>query len=180
MTYWMCDKCNFVIELAAPPDPCPGCNVRCSFSDVTCYTPDCGGLGTLDSRLVAQRVMKKEKPGKVVYFSDIVKGRTSEGREKHIPAIELLKGQGKHGKDLVEVAVGKEVPHPNTAEHYIVWIQAFGVKKDGHVLDMGRAVFKPVVDKPVYTFEIDSSEFRHFFTFSYCNLHGVWEQHLEI
>jgi superoxide reductase len=125
-------------------------------------------------------VMKREKPGKVVHFSDLVRGRTSEGREKHIPNIELIKGQGKIGKDVVEIVVGREVPHPNTAEHYIVWIQAFGVKKDGHVLDLGRGFFKPTIGKPVYEFEIDSSEFKHLFSFCYCTLHGVWEQHLEL
>jgi len=129
MTYWMCEKCSFVIESPKPPDPCPNCQVKCAFNDVTCYTPDCGGLGTLDSRLVAQRVMKKEKPGKVMHFSDLVRGRTSEGREKHIPGIELIKGQGKMGKDLVEIVVGRESPHPNTAEHYVVWIQASALKK---------------------------------------------------
>jgi len=180
MTYWMCDKCSFVIESPRPPDPCPSCQIKCAFNDVTCYTPDCGGLGALDSRLVAQRVMKKEKPGKVVHFSDLVRGPTSEGREKHIPSIELIKGQGKMGKDLVEIVVGREAPHPNTVDHYIVWIQAFGAKKDGHVLDLGREVFKPDIGRPVYAFEIDSSEFKHLFSFSYCTLHGVWEQHLEL
>lgn len=180
MTYWMCEKCNFIIERDTPPDPCPGCKVKCAFNDVTCYTPECGAPGSLDSRLVAQRVMKKERPGKIMRFSDIVKGRTSEGKEKHIPAIELLKGRGKDSKDLVEIVVGKEALHPNTPEHFIVWIQAFGVLKDGHVLDLGRAVFKPGLNRPVYAFDIDSSEYKHLFTFSYCNLHGVWEQHLEI
>jgi superoxide reductase len=173
MTYWMCDKCSFVIESPKPPDPCPSCRIKCAFNDVTCYTPECGGIGSLDSRLVAQRVMKKEKPGKVVHFSDIVRGRNSEGREKHIPSIELIKGPVKKGKDMVEIVVGRE-------EHYIVWIQAFGVKKDGHVLDLGRAIFKPGEGKPIYPFEIDSSGFKHLFSFSYCTLHGVWEQHLEL
>jgi superoxide reductase len=91
-----------------------------------------------------------------------------------------MKGQGKGGKDLVEVVVGREVPHPNTPEHYIVWIQLFGVLKDGHILDLGRAVFKPGIDKPVYSMEIDAAQFNHLFSFSYCNLHGVWEQHMEI
>ncbi|MGD0854903.1 MAG: desulfoferrodoxin family protein [Dehalococcoidia bacterium] len=113
-------------------------------------------------------------------FSDLVKGRNSEGKEKHIPSIEMMKGQGKGGKDLVEVVVGREAPHPNTPEHYIVWIQLFGVLKDGHILDLGRAVFKPGVGKPVYSVEIDGSQFNHLFSFSYCNLHGVWEQHMEI
>jgi superoxide reductase len=180
MTYWMCDKCNFVIEAPKPPDPCPGCQIKCSFSDVTCYTPDCGGQGSLDTRLVAQRAIKKEKPGKIVHFSDLVKGSTSEGKEKHIPAIELMKGRGSAGKDLVEIQVGRELPHPNTPEHYIVWIQAFGVKKDGQILDLGREVFKPVVSKPIYAFDINASDFKHLFSFSYCNVHGVWEQHLEL
>ncbi len=180
MTYWMCENCNFVIENAKPPEPCPGCKIKCAFMDVTCYTPDCGGIGTLDSKLVAQRVMKKEKPGKVVRFSDLIRGRTSEGKEKHIPFIEMAKRQGSGGKDLIEIEVGKQAPHPNTPEHYIVWVQAFGAKKDGQVLDLGRQVFRPRAGKPVYQFEIDSSQFRHLFSFAYCNQHGVWEQHLEL
>lgn len=180
MTYWMCDKCNFVIESTKPPDPCPGCNIRCTFSDVTCYSPEYGSAGSLDTRLVAQRAIKKEKPGKIVHFSDLVKGRTSEGKEKHIPVIELLRGRGSQGKDLVEIQVGRELAHPNTAEHHIVWIQAFGVNKEGHIIDLGRETFEPVVSKPVYAFDIDSSEYKHLFSFSYCNIHGVWEQHLEL
>lgn len=179
MTYWMCDKCSFVIEAPAPPDPCPSCHIKCVFSDVTCYTPDCG-IGSLDSRLVAQRIVKREKLGKIFRFSDVIRGRTSEGKEKHIPTIELIKGQGKMGTDLVEIVVGREVDHPNTPEHYIAWIQAFGVKKDSHVVDLGRKDFQPGVNKPVYTFEIDSSLFDHLFSFSYCNMHGVWEQHLTV
>jgi superoxide reductase len=180
MTYWMCDKCNFVIESARPPDPCPSCSIKCVFTDVTCYTTDGGGIGSLDSRLVAQRAIKKERPSKVMRFSDIVRGRTSEGREKHIPYIDMVKGQGKEATDRIEIIVGREAPHPNTKEHYIVWIQAFGVQKDGHVLDLGRAVFKPGVDKPVYTFDLNASEYKHLFAFSYCNIHGVWEWHLEL
>ena len=91
-----------------------------------------------------------------------------------------MKGQGKQGKDLVEIMVGREAPHPNSPEHYIVWIQAFGVLKDGHILDLGRETFKPCIGKPVYAFDIDVSKFDHLFSFSYCNVHGVWEQHLEV
>jgi desulfoferrodoxin (superoxide reductase-like protein) len=56
----------------------------------------------------------------------------------------------------------------------------FGVLKDGHVFDLGRALFKPGIGKPVYSTEIDAAQFNHLFSFSYCNLHGVWEQHMEI
>ncbi|RPJ61801.1 MAG: desulfoferrodoxin, partial [Dehalococcoidia bacterium] len=44
----------------------------------------------------------------------------------------------------------------------------------------GREAFKPGIGKPVYAFEIDSSQYDHLFSFAYCNLHGVWEGHLEV
>jgi len=180
MTYWMCEKCSFVIEAPKPPDPCPSCNVKCVFSDVTCYTPECGGQGSLDSRLGAERVVKRSKPGKILRFSDLVHGRSIEGQEKHIPAIEILKGQGKNASDLVEIQVGRQAAHPNTPEHHIAWIQAFGVRKDGQILDLGRKDFKAGKDKPEYSFDIKASDFNHLFSFSYCTLHGVWEQHQEV
>ena len=180
MTYWMCEKCSFVIEAPKPPDPCPSCKLKCVFSDVTCYTPECGGIGSLDSRLVAQRVIKKEKPGKGIHFSDIVKGQTSEGKEKHIPFISVMNHQGQNGKDIVEILVGKEVPHPSTADHYIMWIQALGMNKDGRLVDLGRQIFKPIKDKPLYALELDSSEFKYIYALSYCNLHGIWEHYLEL
>jgi rubredoxin len=58
MTHWKCEKCNYTFEAEAPPDNCPSCKETCSFSDVTCYIPDCGGPGNIDPRLVG----KKEKP----------------------------------------------------------------------------------------------------------------------
>ena len=179
MTYWMCDKCNFVVEATKPPDPCPSCNIKCTFSDVTCYTPECGGIGSLDSRLVAQRVVKREKPGKIMRFSDLVRGRSSQGKETHMPVIELIRGKGRQKKDQIEITVGREQTHPQTTDHYIKWIQAFGVQKDGHIMDMGRMSFSPET-APEFTFEVDSAQYDHIFAFSYCSQHGVWEQHFEI
>jgi len=51
LTYWKCANCGFLITAASPPDTCPECDERCDFIDVTCYTPDCGGPGHIDSRL---------------------------------------------------------------------------------------------------------------------------------
>ncbi|OPX34642.1 hypothetical protein B1H10_03195 [candidate division KSB1 bacterium 4484_188] len=48
-------------------------------------------------------------------FADILKSPAAEGKEKHVPVIEVEDG-------AVRVIVGKEVAHPNTAEHgRIVW-----------------------------------------------------------
>jgi len=44
MPKWQCLECGYFIrEAARPPEVCPGCSLRCSFTDVTCYRPECGG-----------------------------------------------------------------------------------------------------------------------------------------
>lgn len=51
LTYWKCGNCGFLITAAAPPETCPECQTKCEFKNVTCYTPECGGPGTIDPRL---------------------------------------------------------------------------------------------------------------------------------
>jgi rubredoxin len=60
MAQWQCSNCRYTFEADVPPDRCPSCKQTCTFSDVTCYIPDCGGLGNIDPRLVG----KKEEPVK--------------------------------------------------------------------------------------------------------------------
>ena len=50
--YWKCSGCGFLITAEAPPDVCPECEEKCAFVNVTCYTPDCGGPGHVDPRLL--------------------------------------------------------------------------------------------------------------------------------
>ena len=52
LTYWKCAKCGFLITAAEPPGACPSCAENCAFINVTCYTPDCGGPGKVDPRLL--------------------------------------------------------------------------------------------------------------------------------
>lgn len=113
-------------------------------------------------------------------FGGILKGKEIEGKEKHVPIIEVGKGKGEAGADIVHVIVGKEVPHPNTAEHYIAWIELFGVKKDGQVIDLGRSAFAPSYTNPNVRFQVPVEQFKAFCAVSYCNIHGVWENCLEI
>ncbi|NLL90672.1 MAG: hypothetical protein GX226_06220, partial [Dehalococcoidales bacterium] len=46
-----------------PPEKCPNCHVKCIFSDVTCYIPECGGPGHLNRKMVAEKV--RESRGKI-------------------------------------------------------------------------------------------------------------------
>ena len=60
MTQWQCSNCRSVFRAEVPPDRCPSCQQTCTFTDVTCYTPECGGPQNIDPRLVG----KKEGFGK--------------------------------------------------------------------------------------------------------------------
>jgi len=51
-------------------------------------------------------------------LGDLIKGADQEGREKHVPVIDLVSCP-ECGDKAVKITVGKEVPHPNTIEHHI-------------------------------------------------------------
>ena len=113
-------------------------------------------------------------------FTDILKSPEAEGKEKHVPVIEISRGKGEGGADIVHVLVGKEVPHPNTVEHHIAWIELFGVKKDGQVINLGRSAFAPAYTNPNARFQVPAAEFKAFCALAYCNIHGLWENCLEV
>ncbi len=51
MPFWMCSTCGHCIEALEPPPECSQCQEKCSFRDVTCYRPDCGGEKNIDPLL---------------------------------------------------------------------------------------------------------------------------------
>ena len=58
MTQWKCSNCSYVFGSDTVPEKCPSCDQKCTFIDVTCYIPDCGGPGNTDNRLLGN----KDKP----------------------------------------------------------------------------------------------------------------------
>jgi rubredoxin len=54
-TFWQCSKCGYQMEAEVPPEECPGCHEKCLFTDVGCYTPECGGEGHIDPRLAGRQ-----------------------------------------------------------------------------------------------------------------------------
>ncbi len=113
-------------------------------------------------------------------FADILKDAASEGKEKHVPSIETFPDHGSEKVDLIRIMVGKETPHPNTVEHHIAWVELFGVKNDGVVINLGRADFAPSYTNPNVSFHVPLDQFKAFCALSYCNIHGVWESCLEV
>ncbi|MBI4977809.1 MAG: desulfoferrodoxin [Spirochaetes bacterium] len=102
-------------------------------------------------------------------FGQKLKNASVEGKEKHVPAIEV-------SGTTVKVIVGKEVAHPNTVEHHIAWIKLFGVKKENsQLVEIASAQFGPTYVKPTITAELAGGEYSELIALEYCNLHGVWE-----
>ncbi|MFB3884193.1 MAG: rubredoxin-like domain-containing protein [Thermodesulfobacteriota bacterium] len=55
MTQWKCSNCGYLLGADTLPDQCPSCKQACTFSDVTCYIPDCGGPENIDPRLASKK-----------------------------------------------------------------------------------------------------------------------------
>jgi len=51
MTKWRCNNCGYVLEMEKTPEKCPSCKQKCVFTNVTCYTPECGGERNIDPKL---------------------------------------------------------------------------------------------------------------------------------
>ena len=101
--------------------------------------------------------------------------------EKHVPSIDSPDSLKSDQMVKVVVKVGKEIPHPNTVEHHISWIQVYFTPAESKfTYDLGRFSFNSHGDGPVRT---ESAAAFHFMTnksgtlnaVSYCNIHGLWE-----
>jgi superoxide reductase len=108
--------------------------------------------------------------------------------EKHVPVIELPGGAKSGEAFTVTVSVGKEIPHPNTTEHFIQWIKLFYQDEGGKVVyELGKAEFSahgastqgansgPAYTEPVAVFRVKLDKPGTLIAESYCNIHGLWE-----
>lgn len=99
--------------------------------------------------------------------------------EKHVPAI-TAPAAVESGKPFeVEIAVGKEIPHPNTVEHYIAWIALHFVPEGSPVsVELGRMDFSAhgpaVATAPTAKFLVQVASAGKLYATAYCNLHGLW------
>ena len=80
----------------------------------------------------------------------------------------------------VEVAVGKEIPHPNTVEHHIAWIALYYVAEDSQLpVELARAEFAAhgpnIFTEPVLRAKVKLPKTGTLHAVAYCNLHGLWE-----
>lgn len=109
-------------------------------------------------------------------------------KEKHMPVIEVL-AQVKTGEpNQVKIGIGKEIPHPNTTEHHIDWINLYfhpeGEKfphQVGHFAFTahGESTSGPnqglVYTDPQLVVTLKVSKPGTLHALAMCNIHGLWE-----
>ena len=109
-------------------------------------------------------------------------------KEKHMPVIEAPAMVQAGVAFQVKVTIGKEIPHPNTTEHHIDWIDLYFHPQGemfphlvGHFACTahGESVAGPN-QGPVYTdpqvvVMVKVSTAGTFQALALCNIHGLWE-----
>jgi len=108
--------------------------------------------------------------------------------EKHVPAIDALERIGKGETVSITVKVGKEIPHPNTAEHHIKSIEVYYlIPEEKFPLQVARFEFNThgesaqgpntstVYSEPEVTASFKVGKSGTILVISYCNIHGIWK-----
>lgn len=120
------------------------------------------------------------KEGEMARFGEVINPPEKEGKEKHVPQIEVPE-KVKAGESFqVTVIVGKEVPHPNTVEHHIKWIQVYSKEGARPVVHVATFDLGPTYAEPKVTFTMKIERSSTLYALEYCNIHGVWDNSVEI
>jgi superoxide reductase len=114
-------------------------------------------------------------------------------KEKHVPLIECPDEVEAGEQFQVTVSVGKEIPHPNTTEHHIRWIDVyFQPEGDQFVYQVARFDFTahgesvkganqgPAYAHPFATCSLQVDSPGTLIALALCNIHGLWESSKEI
>ena len=108
--------------------------------------------------------------------------------EKHVPVIDCADQVAADKMFAVKVSVGKEIPHPNTTEHHIRWIDVyFQPDGDKFVYQVAHFEFSahgesakganqgPAYTHPEASFSMKVNAAGTLIALSLCNIHGLWE-----
>ncbi len=108
--------------------------------------------------------------------------------EKHVPVIESPDTVNNGGSVKITVKVGKEIPHPNTAEHHIKSIEIYYlIPEEKFPVQVARFEFNAhgesvrgpdtgmVYSEPEASVSFKVAKSGMIVAISYCNIHGVWK-----
>ncbi len=113
--------------------------------------------------------------------------------EKHVPVIEAADKVKKTEAVKISVTVGKEIPHPNTSEHHISWIEVYFLPQgEKFPYQIARCEFSAhgasvqgpntstVYTAPAVLLNFKTDKPGTIIATSYCNIHGLWDSFKEI
>jgi superoxide reductase len=113
--------------------------------------------------------------------------------EKHVPVVDAPDTARKGEFFKLSVSVGKQIPHPNTTEHHIRWIEVyFQAEGEKFPYEIGRFEFNAhgesaqgpntstVFTHPEVALSFKTDKSGTVFAGSYCNIHGLWESSKKI
>ena len=89
-------------------------------------------------------------------------------------------------RSAIKVVIGEEIAHPNTLEHHIAWIKVyFQPEGSNFPVEVGTSEFNAhgelgVSTEYVAKFKFKAEKSGILYAVSYCNIHGLWENSLEI
>jgi len=106
--------------------------------------------------------------------------------EKHVPVIHMPENAKAGEQFKVKVSIGDAVGHPNTLEHHIVWFKIFfhgeGSKFPVEVANLNFSAHgeDDIFTDPVGEANITTDKPGTIYAISYCNIHGLWEDVIEV
>ncbi len=118
-------------------------------------------------------------------FSELLYGPEVEDKlaiskkESHTPRIEAPK-EVKAGEPFtVRVYVQG---HPNTVQHSFRWFELYFYEegREFNPIFIARAGLTPEISEQEASFKIKLNKSGILYVLAYCNLHGVWENRIEI
>jgi superoxide reductase len=126
-------------------------------------------------------------------MSELYIQRDDWKKEKHMPVIEVPETVQAGEPFQVKVSIGKEIPHPNTTEHHITWIDLYFHPEGGKFPHQvghyaftahGEAVAGPnqgpayTIPEIVVSLKVTKPGVLH--ALASCNIHGLWESSAEL
>jgi superoxide reductase len=106
-------------------------------------------------------------------------------KEKHVPVIEIL--ERSEETVTIKVTVGKKIPHPNTTEHHIKYVDLYFLPEgEQFAYHIGRQEFgahgestkgpntSDVYTEPIAYFVVKTKKKGKLVAFACCNIHGLW------
>lgn len=121
------------------------------------------------------------KTGSARLGDAIIPPEKEMGKEKHVPIIDAPSSATAGKPFNVTITVGKTVPHPNTVEHHIKWVQLYA-QEDGsqYAAEVGKFDFGATYASPTITVPVILKKNSTLYALEHCNLHGIWDYSVKV